>query len=271
MEYAYAQAGQENSFTWDAMSKGFEIQMPLIAKLRDANKIKVETLAESGQWFRDHYKVTPATSVTINQDLPGSDEKTVWFNSRFYRANLLWEHGALRFRDIHLFNENVPSVYEKNKATSNECSFFTLPVVDGYLWSTPTEIAGLRFKAIVDGKETGREGGKPASRNPVPGTLHIAWPLKSFDGTLEMDFDERQVRIRLESKMASKWFLDLSTAKDAKLPFKKIGPKRIDGAFEGMNFTVTAAPGLFSKPSENVVFRVTPVNNQITLNLDGTK
>ena len=49
MEYAYAQAGQENSFTWDAMSKGFEIQMPLIAKLRDENKIKVETLAESGQ------------------------------------------------------------------------------------------------------------------------------------------------------------------------------------------------------------------------------
>ncbi len=65
--------------------------------------------------------------------------------------------------------------------------------------------------------------------------------------------------------------MDLSTAKDAKLPFKKIGPKRIESVFEGMNFGVTAAPGIFSKPSDNVVFRATPVNNMITLNLDGTK
>ncbi|HRQ52259.1 MAG TPA: hypothetical protein PLR74_17055, partial [Agriterribacter sp.] len=47
MEYAYVQAGQENSFTWNAMAKGFEIQMPLIARLRDEQKLKVETLAAS--------------------------------------------------------------------------------------------------------------------------------------------------------------------------------------------------------------------------------
>ena len=53
MGFAYTQAGQENSFTWDAMAKGFEIQMPLIARLRDEKKIQVETLAESGEWFRE--------------------------------------------------------------------------------------------------------------------------------------------------------------------------------------------------------------------------
>jgi len=31
MAFAYVQTGQENSFTWDVMAKGFEIQMPLIA------------------------------------------------------------------------------------------------------------------------------------------------------------------------------------------------------------------------------------------------
>jgi hypothetical protein len=66
MQYAYVQAGQENSFTWDAMSKGFEIQLPLIARLRDENKIKVETLAASGKWFRKHFKITPPTSVNLN-------------------------------------------------------------------------------------------------------------------------------------------------------------------------------------------------------------
>ena len=40
MEFAYVQAGQENSFTWKAISKGFEIQLPLIADLRNQQKIK---------------------------------------------------------------------------------------------------------------------------------------------------------------------------------------------------------------------------------------
>jgi hypothetical protein len=33
------------------MSKGFAIQMPLNACLRDQKKFKVEILAASGQWF----------------------------------------------------------------------------------------------------------------------------------------------------------------------------------------------------------------------------
>src|SRR6185312_8547284 len=45
--FNYAQAGQENSFTWKAMARGLELQFPLIAKLRAAGKLRVETLAAS--------------------------------------------------------------------------------------------------------------------------------------------------------------------------------------------------------------------------------
>ena len=86
LAYAYVQAGQENSFTWNGMATGYEIQMPLIARWRDEGKLIVQTLGESGQWFKDHYPTTPATAVTVNRDLPGSNRKTVWFNSRFYRV-----------------------------------------------------------------------------------------------------------------------------------------------------------------------------------------
>ncbi|MDQ2752821.1 MAG: hypothetical protein M3R72_07345, partial [Bacteroidota bacterium] len=65
MEYAYTQAGQENSFTWNAMAKGFAIQMPLIAKLRDEGKLVVQTLEQSGKWFSNKYAVTPATSISV--------------------------------------------------------------------------------------------------------------------------------------------------------------------------------------------------------------
>ena len=269
MEYAYTQAGQENSFTWDAMSKGFEIQIPLIARLRDEKKLKVETLEESGRWFKSKFKITPATSVTVNEDLKGSDRKTVWFDSRFYRINLLWENGYLRFRDIHLFNEKFPSVYETTKATSNECSFFTLPFVDGYLWSNTLKIAGLRFKAIIDGKELLLEGGNPVITDSISGKLHISWPLKSFEGTLVMDLDERQVDIKIISGKSINRFLDLTSADNAKLPFLKVKPHQVDCKFEGMNYSISAEQGIFSRPDEKIVFRITPNNHSITLNFSG--
>jgi hypothetical protein len=266
MEYAYTQAGQENSFTWDAMSKGFEIQLPLIARLRDEHKIKVETLEASGIWFRNHYKITPATSVTINEDIAGSDQKTVWFNSRFYRLNLLWEKGTLRFRDIHMFNENFPSTYTSNKATSNECSFFTLPFVDGYLWSKPGNFAGLRFKALVEGKEILLEGKDPVVTNTTPGVLHITWPLKTFNRTLVMDIDERKIKITITGENSINWFLDLTTATTANLPFKKINAHQVECSFENMNYVVTTTKGIFSKPMDSTVVRITAEKDGMVIN-----
>jgi hypothetical protein len=119
-----------------------------IAQLRNEHKIVVETLAESGKWFTSHFKVTPATAVTITHDIGQTDAKTVWYDSRFYRsnfiwqdralrirdlANFIWQDRALRIRDLHLFNEKFPSHYFNKVTTSNECYYFTLPFTDGYL------------------------------------------------------------------------------------------------------------------------------------------
>jgi hypothetical protein len=260
MEFAYTQAGQENSFTWDGMTKGYEIQMPLIARLRDEKKVKVETLAASGQWFRDHYKLTPATAVTITEDIPGSDKKTVWFNSRFYRVNLMWESSTLRIRDIHLFNEKLPSIYETQKATSNECSFFTLPFVDGYLWSDRSHLAGLRLKAMKDGKEISIEGGDPVVTDAVQGKLHIRWPLKSFNGTILIDIDEKELQIKMTGDQSIQWFLDLTTAGQGKLPFVNLKEHQVDCEFEKMKYSVHSNQGIFSKP-DNTIFRITPEKN----------
>ncbi len=265
--FAYTQAGQENSFTWDAMAKGLQLQFPLIAQLRDKKKLKVETLAESGKWFKTHYQVTPATSVTVNNDLPGGNRKTVWFDSRFYRANLLWEKGMLRFRDIHLFNEKLPSKYETEAATSNECSFFTLPIVDGYLWSSADTLAGLKFKAIINGKEQLIEGGDPTIVNAGTGKLLVNWPLKSVKGSLKIEFSEQQVKISVIGGLHTNWFLDLNVAGNKKLPFTAIDQNKIAAQFEGMNYNLIAAKGTFSKPGERSVFRISPVDNVITLKL----
>jgi hypothetical protein len=265
--FNYTQAGQENSFTWDAMAKGFEIQMPLIARLHNAHRIRVETMEQSGRWFKKTYKVTPATSFTVDTDLVGSNLKTAWFNSRFYRINLLWENGTLRIRDLHLFNENFPSVYTSQVATTNECTFFTLPFVDGYIWSKPNEIAGLRLKAVVDGKEVLLTGKAPHFSNTKPGCMHISWPLKTINGTIEIDLNEKQFKIKMISYKPCSWFFDMNTAAGSKLPFQKITTKQIDCCFEDMGYAVKAVKGTFSDPQNGAIMRLTPQMNTIILNL----
>jgi hypothetical protein len=269
--FNYTQAGQENSFTWNDMAKGFEIQMPLIAKLRDEGKLRVETMEQSGTWFKNKYEVTPATSFSVTKDIEGSDLKTMWYNSRFYRVNLLWENNGLRIRDIHLFNENFPDKYTTEIATSNECSFYTLPFVDGYIWSIKNQIAGLRLSAIINGKEIFLQGAEPKFTDNGVNTVHISWPLTTVKGSLEIDLTEKALDIKLNSKEKLDWYLDLTTASIAKLPFEKINKKQVDCSFEGMPYSIKVSEGSFSVPENGAVLRLKPTRNAVTMNLYDTK
>jgi hypothetical protein len=266
LEFAYVQAGQENSFTWEAMQKGFEIQLPLIAKLRDENKIQVETLAQSGKWFSENYKTTPATSVTVLDDLPESHKKTVWFNSRFYRANLLSDNGVLWFRDIHLFDENMASPYLTEKGTSNQCLYFTLPFVDGYFWSSAEKTGGLYFKATKNGQEVALNGGKLATTEPENGTLKVSWELNDRQGIFHILLDENTMEITLEGSEKLDWFLELNTIEDAALPFTLIQPEKAEMQFSGVNYSVEALTGSFSVAENGGSFLLTPADNKIVLN-----
>ncbi|TCO28853.1 hypothetical protein EV200_102270 [Pedobacter psychrotolerans] len=265
--FNYTQAGQENSFIWKDVQKGFEIQMPLIAKLRNEGKLKVETMVESGLWFKKTYKVTPATSFAVTKDMEGSDQKTLWYNSRFYRMNLLWENDGLRIRDIHLFNENFPDKYTTEVATSNECSFFTLPIVEGYLWSKKDQLSGLRLKALINGKEVLLKGGNPVFTDNGKTIVHVSWPLTTIKGNLQMDFNEQTFTLKIVTKEKLNWYLDLNAVPGSKLPFKEINKGSITCHFEGMDYSLLVNKGAFSKPSNGAVFRVMPQGNLISLNL----
>ncbi len=269
LEFAYTQAGQENSFTWESMKKGLEMQFPLIAKLRDENKIKVETLAESGEWFKENYKTTPATSVTAMDDLPGSNQKTVWFNSRFYRSNLLWDNGVLYFRDIHLFDENVASPYLTQKGTSNQCLYFTLPFVDGYFWSSNEKAGGLYFKALKNGEEVVLTGEKLSATESGSGVLETVWELNNDLGKFRIIQDENKIEINLESVRKLDWFLELDVAENLELPFKSITSEKIESQFDEMEYITKVLTGEFSTPGNGGEFRVTPDYNQIILNFSG--
>jgi hypothetical protein len=261
MRYGYVQAGQENSFTWNRMSKGFEMQMSMIAGLLKEGKVTVQMLGETGKWFKDRYTVTPPTSVTVLKDHSEKDQKTVWFNSRFYRANLLWDQGTMRFRDIHLFDETVASDYLTKRGTSSQCFYYTLPIVDGFRWSSLQTVAGLRLKS-AGGLEI--KGGDPTVDDRTDGELVVRWPIHSPEGEIVIVFNETSISVSAEGSKIDNWLLELSFDKKADLPFRKIDRKKVSCIYKNAPYVISAIRGVFtSEPGSGL--RVIPEDNRIVL------
>ncbi|MFC6195516.1 hypothetical protein ACFP1I_28140 [Dyadobacter subterraneus] len=270
LSFGYTQAGQENSFTWANIKKAFEMQIPIIDSLKNAGKINVETLSESGRWFKNKFPLTPATAVTSLADYREEGNKTVWYDSRFYRANLLWQGEKFRFRDIHLFDEKFESTYLRKAGTSTQCIYKTLPILDGYSWSTKTNLAGLRIVKIgADGKAVEIPCGNPVVTEKAANVLQVVCTAPSGE-KFQIVFYEDRFEVDCDTKNKNfKWALEFKSAPGIELPFKMISANLIQ-ATSNNNFaySIVAKTGSFKKgaSSDSYVFRIQPINNQLVIN-----
>lgn len=266
LAFAYTQAGQENSFTWGSMEKGLNIQIPLMANRFRKGEIRVETLTRSGEWFRENFPVTPPTAVTALTDYREKDRKTVWYNSRYYRTNLLWEGGALCIRDIHMFDQRMESDYYRKAGTTNQCVYTTLPVVDGCMWSTREKLAGLRvMRRTADGSLAQAQGGTPAVTEKGKGKLLVEWPMD--DGRkLTILLSEEGMEIAVPGK-GPDWMLELTAAPGAALPFTAFGARRIAAVQKGFAYAFDCTKGTIATDgtSAGSIFVLYPSDGKISL------
>lgn len=265
LAFNYAQAGQENSFTWAVMSEGLEMQMPKLDSLRHLKKIRVETLQVSGKWFKENYPVTPATAVTTMEDVRGQGNKTVWFNSRYYRANLLWKGEAFSFRDIHLFDEKFQSDYIDRAGEGSQFFFYTLPLVDGYIWSTPDDRAGMQIVRHLP------SGGKQEVLLNAPKVTELdanTLLIECEDKTghlFRMTFTERGFEVACDTKDKNfLWSLDLHTSAGIELPFNSVAGDRIKARFKGFDYTIVCKNGKAVKEATGSL-RLLPEDNRLVL------
>ena len=273
LAFNYAQAGQENSFTWSAMQRGLEMQFPLFDSLRAENKIRIETLETSGIWFKEQFPHTPPTAVTAMTDIRDEGRKTVWFNSRYYRTNLLWEGKQFRFRDIHLFDERVESPYYKTAGTGNQFLYFTLPFVDGFMWSTRDDRAGIRVVTFdKEGNKSEVQFDDPVVRETKKGVLSVDCKDEK-NNVFGITFYEDRIEIsyRLKEKDCS-WGLELTTASGVEHPFKSIETNKIIAEYRDYSYTVNCMEGTVVKgsSSENYIFRLLPSRNKIVLSMNNS-
>jgi hypothetical protein len=195
LAFAYTQAGQENSFGWNAMRDGLTNQIALFAAESQRGNIRVETLAQSGEWFKKHFRLTPATAVVALDDWKGQGRKTVWYDSRFYRLNVLWDKDAFFIRDLHRFNERVVSPTHDRPLTATSLAYETLPIVDWAEWSA-AGCAGAGMWPVMlspDGFSAPLQpDGAPIVKQVDSTKLSIRQPLKG-GGTFTLVCGERRL------------------------------------------------------------------------------
>jgi len=256
LAYQYVQAGQENSFTWPRMQCGLEYQVRVIDSLSRAGKLTVQTLAETGRWFRERFETTPPTSVVALSDCKEAGRGSVWYDCRNYRANPVWENGTFRFRDIHLFDQRLESDYLNEANPSTQCFYTTLPVVDGLNWSSVRDTAGLRlmFGNLSESPVRARVG-EPEVERSAEGELRIAMPLDE-GGRCVIRLNERSIRIELPP--SAPYRLMLTTARDKRLPFTKIASREIRARIKDFDYGFRCTAGTIESNLQGAVFSVSP-------------
>ena len=143
LNYSHATTGQENSFGFDSINKGYPMQAELISRWRADGKLAVETLGESGEKFAASYAITPPSVLAALSDWAGKGHQSVWYSSRFYRANLFLHEKHLFFRDIRKYDENYAERYLENPCEQIDAVYDAFPLADGFLYSDGADVCEL--------------------------------------------------------------------------------------------------------------------------------
>ncbi len=272
LAFSYMQAGQENSFGWPAMAAGLTDQYAKLAALRNQGKIRVETLRTSGAWFRKNFDKTPATSVVALEDSADDPKRSIWYESRFYRVNFYWEGDRWRIRDLHLFNENYAERYLENRATDRVAIYDTLPVLDGFHWSEPGDLAAI---AAVSDPGTNPQAitttGVPEVAEVDDDTLLVTCALAS-GGQLIIRCDPDQLRIQLDGESApSDWALELVWASGRTAPIAGVSGHAIDYRHEGFGYSLRCGDSVVTRNGEEKRIRIADAEGAVILSFDPGK
>jgi len=275
LAFAYTQAGQENSFGWEAMKTGLTHQVSLLARLAQAGDIQVETLAQAGQWFRSHYPLTPPTAVVALDDWQQENRRTVWYDSRFYRINFLWANGAFFIRDLHCFDQNVVSPTHDKALATTSLAYETLPVMDGALWSgSGRNVAGM-WPVLLSSNGMAAPmtpDGLPVVREITPKALSIQQSLGG-GGTFLLVCSETNVAcIGMDAQgQPLPWAWNLVGGGQQKSAVQAVTSNSVVYHYNGANYQLRLAPDAGScRQLENGDIRLAPDSSgKLVMILDG--
>ena len=237
LSFSYAQAGQENSFGWAKIKDGLNDQFAKFKALSDAGNLTIETLGETGRWYKESYPLTPASTITAHSAYDDPNKKSAWYCSKRYRINLYSDENGLRIRDLQLFDEQYADPYEETVCTGNDAAYYALPVIDGNLYSGNGIYAGVY--PLVNGEKM------------FAGEMHFT---KIDDDTAEISFTNGENTVNflltetsVKVKCNAAFELKIAIGKTEMLPqLTKNDGKHIDFLSRGKDYSLCLEKGEFT-------------------------
>ena len=243
LSFGYAQAGQENSFGWEAMKDGLIYQFARFAELQKENKIEIETLGESGRWYKKTFSKTPASSITAHCAFDDDKKDSLWYCSAYYRINLYGEENHLRIRDIHLFDQSIEDPFENSVCRENFAVYETLPVVDGFIFSG----GGIKSGVYLFDKGSKRELSYEKMIFSEKSCDECVAEFVSESDSITFDINEKGFEISRKDDFI---FENKIGRKGDFLPKVKIeGKKKAVFSYNGKEYSLTLISGIFSGES----------------------
>ena len=259
---AYAQLGQENSFGWPVMQKAFALQMDKLAQLRSHGSVKIETMGDSGRRFKRSFPSTPTQAQVMLEDPFDKEhpaERTVWYQSKYYRANLHFRGDEFYLRDLHVYDDRFSEPYLVQVARKHGIEQRMLAVLDGYHWSDDEVRAGRsglraggRFTLVGEDQSVTRLSlqGMPTVTEDGS-TLRADVPLPG-GGKLVVVFTDRDVSFGLTGRDANlrlglifEWVGDRSA-------FRTFSADRLLYNFRDFEYSIGISNGVPSKKLNGV-------------------
>jgi hypothetical protein len=258
---AYAQLGQENSFGWSMMRKAYPMQMMKLAQIREKSGLIVETMGATGRRFQRSFKLTPTQAQVMLEDPMGNDppERTVWYQSRFLRANLHFRGPDFYLRDLHVYDDRYPQPFLTDPVRIHGIDQRMLAVLDGYHWSDGTLGPGHGGKRATGHFILLRQDGSelPLMIDGLPvveedkSSLRTRVPLKG-GGALLVLFKEREIEFNLLKAPAQSRLLVRFDWNAERSALKQVSPSRLDYRFRDFDYSVSIAKGTASRTGRGV-------------------
>lgn len=180
----YCQAGQENSFGWDAMKNGYIMQMQLFDQKRNLGEIDFELVSETARKYKETYSMTPVRTEEAHKE----NSSTIWYNSKYYRSNLYYRDNQIMLRDIFVFNEKYRERYFDTVTVDENLYFDNLPLIDCFRWSKDGKIGGGYFKK--DGRAV--TAVKDFTVHKIDDSTVYA-DIETEDGVIRLTFREKSI------------------------------------------------------------------------------
>ena len=267
LSFGYTQVGQENSFGWATMGVGLENQMKYVAEQAAKGIIQVETLKESGEWFKSQYKVTPASSVMATSDWKNEGHQSVWYYNRYYRINIYFEKDRMWIRDIHRFDEEYQERFLEDQCESAAVVYDNLPVVDGYRWCGENIRSGLYLVALQENGEVASLKGAEPIFTQGDQQINIKWDLLNGN-TINVDCWEKGIEVSSNANGKDyAWALQMKWNPSADIPIVNVEDDRVFYTYNNYSYCMKSKVGAFKMSATGNEILIYPQNNTIILSI----